>query len=85
MIFKNKKGNVAQSVILWIFFTFFYFMIGYDIVKLIVDDLNTFTGAMGFLASIIPFIPVIGLMWWGYTILNPIISGGSDVGGDFEQ
>ena len=84
MIFKNRKGNVASSVILWIFFTFFYFTIGYDIVKTIIDDLNIFSGAMGFLASIIPFIPVIGLMWWGYSILNPVISGSSG-GGEFQE
>ena len=71
MIFKNNKANVTTSVILWIFTVFFYFIIGYDLVKLVTDDLNSFTGIMAFFTSIIPFIPVLGLMWWGYSILTP--------------
>jgi hypothetical protein len=80
MIFKYKKGNVTNSVVLWIFFVFFYFTIGYSIVKEIIESLNVFTGAMGFLAGIVPFIPIIGLMWWGYTIITPETS--TNLGGE---
>lgn len=74
-MFKNKKGQtVVNSVILWIFSTFFYFIIGYDIVKLIINAVflsQGQTGLMYFFGSIIPIIPILGLMFWGYTILNP--------------
>ena len=80
MIFKNNKGNITNSVILWIFTVFFYFVIGYDIVNMIVGEVNTYSGLMGFFASIVPFIPVLGLMWWGYTIITPETQGGG-----FEQ
>ena len=67
----NKNGNVANSVILWIFSVFFYFTIGYKVLTPIIESLNTFDGIVGLMAGIIPFIPVLGLMWWGYTILTP--------------
>ena len=68
---KNKKGNVANSVIIWIFAVFFYFTIGIKILNPIVDALNTGEGLISFMSGIIPFIPVFGLMWWGYTIITP--------------
>ena len=68
---KNKKGNVATSVVLWIFSVFFYFTIGIKILSPIVDALNTGEGLLAFMSGIVPFIPVLGLMWWGYTIITP--------------
>lgn len=68
---QNKRGNVANGVFMWIFACFFYFTIGIKILTPIVKSLNTFEGMMSFMAEIIPFIPVLALMWWGYTILTP--------------
>jgi flagellar biosynthesis protein FliR len=70
MIMRNKKASVVTSVVKWIFAVFFYFTIGIKIVSPIVELLNTYEGAMGFMAGIVPFIPVLGLMWWGYTIIE---------------
>lgn len=80
MILKNKKGSVVNAAILWFFATFFYFLIGYDIISLIVEAvfLNSVSGLMYYFGAIIPFIPIFGLMFWGYTILTPepVTSGG---------
>jgi len=74
MELKNKKGQVIQSVLIWIFAVFFYFIVGYELVKGIVTGVflsNNPTGLMYTFGVIIPFIPILGLMYWGYTILNP--------------
>ena len=68
---QNKKANVPSAVIFWIFSVFFYFTIGIKVVGPIVEALNTYEGILGFFSGIIPFIPVLGLMWWGYTIITP--------------
>ena len=68
----NKKSQIVQSSVLWFFATFFYFIFGYDLISLIVEDifLSSATGLMYHFGSVIPFIPIFGLMFWGYTILN---------------
>lgn len=75
IMFNNKKGEtVINSVVLWIFSCFFYFIIGYDIVKGIVQAVfldGGQTGLMYFFGAIVPILPILGLMFWGYTILNP--------------
>lgn len=73
MIIKSKSAQVVNSAVLWFFATFFYFIIGYDIISLIVEAvfLSSATGLMYYFGAIIPFIPIFGLMFWGYTILNP--------------
>lgn len=73
MKIKNKRGQVVQSSVLWFFATFFYFILGYDLISLIVENifLSSATGLMYYFGSVIPFIPIFGLMFWGYTILNP--------------
>lgn len=75
-LMQNKKGEikVVNAVFMWIFSTFFYFIVGYDIVKLIVNAVflsQGQTGLMYFFGAIVPIIPILGLMFWGYTILNP--------------
>ena len=70
----NKKAQVVQTVFMWIFATFFYFTIGFTILKAVLVDIfipQGHTGAMYFLVIIVPYIPVLGLMWWGYRIMNP--------------
>ena len=70
----DKKAGVISSVFMWIFATFFYFVIGYDLVKSIVFEVfltQNPTGLMFYFGAVVPFIPVLGLMYWGYTILNP--------------
>ena len=74
VLIKNKKGQVIKSVVMWMFATFFYFVIGYTLVKAIVDGVflsTNPTGLMYFFAAIVPIIPIFGLMWWGYSILTP--------------
>lgn len=75
MFKKKKKGQVVQAVFLWIFSCFFYFVIGYPFIKIIVDNIfmaNNPTGIVLFMGMIVPFVPIIGLMWWGYYILDEV-------------
>lgn len=74
VMLKNKKGQVIKAVVMWMFATFFYFVIGYRLVKTIVDGVflsTNPTGLMYFFAVIVPIVPIFGLMWWGYSILTP--------------
>jgi len=74
MILKNNKGQVVVGVIVWFGATFFYFVIGYPIFRGIMDSIienGSFEGVSLFFATIAPFIPVLGLVWWGYQIMNP--------------
>jgi hypothetical protein len=72
MIYKNKKGNIVQIVMIWIFSCFAYFTWGYPIVSMIVKEVlidtlepNTLIYYFGLF---IPIIPVLGLLMWGYFI-----------------
>lgn len=70
----NKKGQVVVGVIAWLFATFFYFMAGYPIFRGIMDSIigsGDFTGISLFFATVAPFVPIMGLVWWGYKIMNP--------------
>ena len=85
VLIKNKKGQVIKSVVMWMFATFFYFVIGYTMVKAIVESIflsQNPTGLMYFFGAIVPIVPVIGLMYWGYTILTPEQS--QDMGGGLQ-
>lgn len=74
MFLKNKKGQgVIEAVFLWFFITFLYVVIGYDVLKGILDSL--LTGQDGLwvsLASFTPFLLFFILMFWGYTILRDV-------------
>jgi len=80
MIIKNKRGQIVQSSVMWFFATFFYFIFGYDLISLVVQDifLSNNTGLIYYFGAIIPFIPIFALMFWGYTILTPepVTTGG---------
>lgn len=80
---KNKKGQVIKSVFLWIGSVFIYFLFGYTLVKEIVTAVflsQNPTGLMLFFGTVIPYIPIIGLMYWGYTILNESTGQGEVIG-----
>lgn len=67
----NKKANIVQIVFIWIFSSFSYFTWGYPIVSDIVTEVflpNNPTNIMYFFGIIIPFIPILGLVIWGYWI-----------------
>jgi hypothetical protein len=79
-------ANIIEIVFLWIFSCFTYFTWGYTIVSEIVKevflDVQTSGTIMYFLVSIIPFIPILGLLVWGYFIgqnagIIPSNDGGS--------
>lgn len=73
MLLKNKRGGVPENVFMWVFATFMYFTIGYDIFKEVVVSVflpNNPTGVMYFLGLFAPFVPILGLMFWGYTIIG---------------
>lgn len=82
MLIKNKKGQLAQigdNIIAWLLATFTYFTFGYDMLQVIIEDsflANNPAGVMYALGLFIPFIPILGLMLWGYFILNTNNSGG---------
>lgn len=81
MLIKKKCGNVAQSVIFWFLSVFSYFAYGYEVVQSIVQGVflvNNPTGIMYYLGLFVPFIPILGLMFWGYFILNEDNSGGAE-------
>lgn len=86
MLYNNKKANVVSSVFMWMFFTFTYVLFGYDIVKAITEAVflaNNPTGVIYYLGLFVPFLPLLGLMFWGYKILEdtglvePVGFGGS--------
>lgn len=82
-MFENKKGNIIQIVVIWIFSCFAYFTFGYTIVNSIVKDIflaeATEGTVMYYLGSFVPIIPILGLLVWGYYIGQDagIISSGS--------
>ena len=65
-------ANIIEITLLWIFSCFTYFTWGYTIVSEIVQavflDVQTSGTIMYFLGSMVPFIPILGLLVWGYFI-----------------
>jgi len=66
----KKKGNIFTGVVVWIFATFFYFMIGLPIINSVVDSMIN-EGVISdplfvFTAQIAPFIPIIGLLYMAW-------------------
>jgi len=68
-MFKNKKGQLINNLVLWLFSVFFYFTIGFPIFKSIIDSLilsSSSSGLMYYLEIIAPYIPIFMLAMWGY-------------------
>ena len=72
MYLNSKKGqSVIESVFLWFFITFMYVVVGYDVLKGILDSLlQGKEGLWVTLGSFTPFLLFFILMFWGYTILQ---------------
>lgn len=72
MFIQTKKGQgVIESFFLWFFTTFLYVVVGYDVLKGILDSLLADKeGLWVSLASFIPFMLFLILAFWGYTILR---------------
>ena len=85
MFNKSKKSQVVVDMFLFIFASFMYFGIGYDILNNIITsilDANSYTGLMLFLIKAVPFLPIAGLVFWGYKLAQgePLIVQ-QDIGG----
>jgi len=71
MLYKSKKSQIVVDVFLFIFASFMYFTVGYTFLNAIiiaVIDANSYTGLMYYLIKTVPFLPIAGLVYWGYKL-----------------
>jgi len=85
---KNKKAGIVTDFFLWVFASLMYFSFGYTLIKTIVTEVFLSTAEKGliyYLVSFVPFIPILGLVWWGYRLGQgePVISVDEGTGGGF--
>ena len=85
----NKKGNIVPDVVLWIFATFFYFLIGLPLINNIVDSLisdGIITDPIYILsANIAPVIPMVALLYMAWKSTTDEETGGVGLFGGNEE
>ena len=72
--------NIVTATITFIISSFFYFSFGFQLISELMSVLiPTSTLTAGtityFFVSITPYVPILGLMWLGYTIFQDVSGG----------